>query len=691
MAEEIKGLSIKFDAEFSDFKKQFSNATKEINATKKESKALADSLKFEWDEKKFVKAQQLAQKAITDTENKAEVLRKRLKQMEEVGIDDKNIDEYRKWQNELIKTETQVHKLKQELEKINNLKLDRVKKQFEDVGQTVSKVGQMMAPISGLAAGVVGGLTAMGKSAMALGGELDDMAMKMDMSAESYQKLQYIAAQTGSEISRIERGFVLLRGSLGKAMQGEIDKSSIALQKLGFTMEEIQKSDPEKMFYETVKRLASIEDQTLQSALATEVFNERVAHDLLPLLRSGADAIDELSAEFETFGVLTNDQVKALAELDDEFLRIKTALIAIKNQIGASLLPVMQSFADFVQEKVIPPIRKMAEWFINLSDKSKGLILGIGSLLTALAPALLVGGKLISGIGNLIPLITKLGGALKFLTGPVGIILGIITLLYSTNEKFRDAINNLIGTLMSTLAPVLTMIGQIFNELITAIQPVITMLGDTLADVINMLMPILNQLLEILMPIVNMIFKNIINQIKQMSSTTKVFMSILQPLITILNSVLGVLLQKVIMPILNEIMSLISGVTNLIKPLIDWVGKLTDKFKNLVLKALKPVADALKFVWDIIKKILGIKDKDLNININQKIDDFALPETTSSQVATAQSALQNTLGANYLISSNYTDNSTKNVTINVTVENYAAEVDIDNMIDQINRKLAEQF
>lgn len=93
MAEEIRGLSVKFDADFSEFKKGLKSADKDINTTQKQLKLLQDSLKIEWDAKKFTQAQQQAQKALEATQEKANLLRKRLAAMEQAGVTDKTRDE----------------------------------------------------------------------------------------------------------------------------------------------------------------------------------------------------------------------------------------------------------------------------------------------------------------------------------------------------------------------------------------------------------------------------------------------------------------------------------------------------------------------------------------------------------------------------------------------------------------------
>src|SRR5699024_11966296 len=107
--------------------------------------------------------------------------------------------------------------------------------------------------------------------------------------------------------------------------------------------------------------------------------------------------------------------------------------------------------------KLIDKIKGVVHWYKYLSDCQKKFILGIGGFIVALGPILtglgIFGGfiaKISSGLGVffkfLAPILTPLkgvgtaaagggksvgllSGALKFMTGPVGIGIGVITTL----------------------------------------------------------------------------------------------------------------------------------------------------------------------------------------------------------------------------------------------------------------------
>jgi phage-related minor tail protein len=690
----IKGLTIEFNADTSKFKSQMNKFNKDLSETRKESKALSDSLKFEWNPDKFLKAQDTAKKAIEKTEEKAQVLRDRLRAMEEHGIrTDKQKAELQKWQTELAYTEKSLGYLQNELKKLNNVKMEHLQKQFTDLGEKISKAGQLMLPVSAAAGSIVAGLGTMGIKAVSTADDIATLAVQLGVSNEQLQRFEYIAMQTDVSNERMIKGFTKLRTAVGQSLMGASNMATKALDQLGFSVENLQGKSDEQIFQEVIAQLGQVSSSSEQAALMSQIFGERVATDLIPLVKTGAGTLAELNAEFEASGYLTDEQVDKLAEFDNVMNRIKQSIKNAAAQIGSAMLPVMELIAEFMETKVIPPLQKFTGWFSNLSDGTKTAIVAVGGIVAAIAPLLLIGGKLTSGVGKLLPLISKIGPAVQGALGPVGIILGILTLLYTTNENFRNSINDLIGTLMSSLAPILSTLGEVFNQLMAAIGPVVTLLGDALGQAIGVLMPILDSLLAILMPIVNIFIQKFVTQIKMLSNFIQILVAVLQPLIVILNDVLSAVLQTIVMPILSALMSMIGGITDLISPLISWVGDLTDKFKNLVVKALKPVSDALGFIWGLLKSILGIKDEDVDIKVNYKTDDLGVTNQIAQQeamkgiITNNNQALSNTSNT----TSNYTDNSTKNIEIHVTVENYAQEVDIDNMVEQINRKLAEQF
>ena len=160
----------------------------EAKSSQAELNALQKSLELDFDEGKFSQAQKVAQQAIDETARSAELLRERLRFMEESGNDDTSA--YRKLQTELTQTELKGQQLEKQLEKINQIKFDAIAKSVSDVGDKISGVGRALTPVSALAGAAVTGLGALGVSSAATGANIDDLALRLGISAEKVQELQ---------------------------------------------------------------------------------------------------------------------------------------------------------------------------------------------------------------------------------------------------------------------------------------------------------------------------------------------------------------------------------------------------------------------------------------------------------------------------------------------------------------------
>lgn len=125
------------------------------------------------------------------------------------------------------------------------------------------------------------------------------------------------------------------------------------------------------------------------------------------------------------------------------------------------------SFGDIF----MPYVRGAVEWVQGLIDKFNGLdegtkemIVKIGAVVAAIGPVLAVGGRLISGLGSVITLLTGPAG----IAVAIGAVIGFVVNLYKTNEEARDKINAaftaIAGFWTNTLEPALTAIWSYVTE-----------------------------------------------------------------------------------------------------------------------------------------------------------------------------------------------------------------------------------
>ena len=401
MPEEIRGLSVKFDADFSEFKKGMRDADKDINSTQKQLKNLQSSLNLKWDNKKFTQAQQQAQKALEATEQKASLLRQRLAAMESAGVTDKTRDEYNYLEEQLTKTELSAQRLEQQLKELDDIKVSNLTKGLDTVTSKLEKASNATKGISTASAAALAGIGALGLNAVKQADDIATLSTQYEMSTDALQRFNYVALQTDTEAETLYKAFTKVRAGIADLATGESSTATKALAQLRLDFKQFDGT--EEQFYAIIDSLANMEDQTKMLSLANDIFGERFATNILPMIYAGTDAINEYREEFETLGALTEEQVTELAEFDNVLNNLKTQYSNVGLQLGSALLPVMETFADILANDILPVVKDIVGWFEGLDEGTQKWVVSLLLLLAILSPAL----KLLSGFSGAISTVIK--------------------------------------------------------------------------------------------------------------------------------------------------------------------------------------------------------------------------------------------------------------------------------------------
>lgn len=687
MATSIRGLTVEISADASKFNKSMKALKDDAKSAQNELNALQKSLELEFDSKKFEQAQKKMQEVIDLSAEKADFLRQRLKELEDVGAADTT--HYRKIQADLAQAELEAQKLQQQFEKLNAMKFEHLGNAIGDVGNKITNVGKALTPISVLSAGALTGLSGLGIKAAATGAEIDDLSNRFGLSTKKIQEWQYLAMQTGVDVEVFNKALIKVRATMLDLATGTENNATKALQSLGLSMEQF--NSQEEMFDGVINALAAMKDKTLQAAYANEVFGDKIATQMLPFLNAGEEELAKFKEEFSSMSTLSSEQVSALATLDDTFNLLKESIKNVGLQIGASFAPLIKKTADTLQNTLIPKLQQLAGWFNSLSVEQQEMIVKALLLVAALAPVVAIVGKLTSGVGNIINMIPKLSGALSSLAAhPVILIIAaiaaILMVLYTQCEEFRESINNLVSTLAGALQPVLNIIMGVLHTLIGLLTPIINMLGGILATIINMLVDSLTPFFEML----SLIFELLKPLINIALIPLQMALTQLQIPLQILGQLLGWLaplftfFAKLVRAAFQVVLTVINFVLGAVEDAINWViGKINGLIDG-VNSALGWLGVNIGRIQDVSLRIdtSGLDDiDDMSIDTTPPDTNVKSPDTTYDDIDTG-----NTTGDiyNYDYSQN---NKTQNIT--VTIQNYAEEVDVDNLVNEINKKLAE--
>lgn len=683
MADEIRGLSVKISADTKEFNKSFSEMKKGTNSMKQEVDALTKSLEMDFDSTKLERAQQKCQSALDQTANQAEVLKKRLEYLEKG--DNVNTSEYKKLEAELAKTELTAQQLEKQLKKINSMDFTyALGSKFETIGNGITAVGKKLTIVSGVAVGAGAALSKLGLNAVSSADDIATLATKYNITATELQRLQYIALQTDVSNEALYKGLIKTRAAVADLSTGIENNASKALSQLGVNLSGLSEGE---QFNAIISSLADMEDKTQMVAIANEVFGDKLANEILPLIYSGSEAIKEYSSEFESLGALTDEQVSALATFDNVMNKIKMQLSNVALQIGSALLPLMQNIADMISNSVVPKLQTLANWFDSLSESQQNFMAKAILITAVLGPVVLIIGKLTSGIGGLIKKLPTLMSGLSALSAHpiiaiIGIVAGIVALLYTQNEQFRESINKLVATLGGALQPILELIMEVLQPISGLITILSETLGVVLAPVIDILSVLLSDIIDrfsflfnLLQPLIKIALIPLQFQIKALSAA----LQLLAPVINLIGGLLAGL-GNIATSIMTAVINVINGILGVVSDGINWL------------------IDKVNWVIDKLNKIPGVnisKIDSVDLRIGGVITDDEIEQAASN--ATNGKAPSNdfvydkidTSGINNS-TANY-DYSTSSTTqnINITIENYSAELDIPDALNKLNLALAE--
>jgi hypothetical protein len=183
----------------------------------------------------------------------------------------------------------------------------------------------ILAPMVGIA-----------KSFADTGGALDDMSQRTGASVESLSGIGYAAKMSGSSIEDVEKGI--------RTMQKGIVAGDPIFAQLGINFEDLKSQSPDEQFKSIADKIANIEDPALKASMAMQVFGKSGA-DLVPLLSSGSDGIDELAKRGESLGaVMSGEQAQSAAILGDSIDMVSEAFGGLVNTIGAQMAPAFTAF-----------------------------------------------------------------------------------------------------------------------------------------------------------------------------------------------------------------------------------------------------------------------------------------------------------------------------------------------------------
>ena len=443
MAERIKGITIEFRGNATPLQKEIRKVDSELAKTTKELSSVNKALKFNptsvelWRQK-----QQLLNQKVEQTKEKLAKLKDAQKQMDASGVD-KNSEEYRKLQRQIVETNSKLKTFKGQLIEVGNANLKALSEQFKEAGTKIDSVGQSLKGVSMAAAGVVAGLGAISVKAGAAADDLNTLSKVTGIGTGDLQKYSYAADLVDVSVEDIAKANKKLAKNAYEAASGTGTQAE-AFQKLGVNVLDSngELKDSETIFQEVMKGLSGVKNETERAAIAQELMGKSAAN-LNPLIEDGGETYKMVADTMAKYGLDYVDQetLDKANEFNDSLDTMKllgsVALAQVGSQLAGYLAPAL--------EKVVDLVGRFASWLSKLDPGLLTVIAGIAAVVAVLAPLLIGIGKVAFAISSIMSVMSALSGAMTLLSlGPIaGIVAAIAAviaigvLLYKNWDKIK--------------------------------------------------------------------------------------------------------------------------------------------------------------------------------------------------------------------------------------------------------------
>lgn len=457
MADRIKGITIELNGDATGLDKALKGVNNEIRDTEKELRDVNRLLKLDpGNTELLTQKQRLLTKEIGDTQNKLKTLQTAAKDAKK-ALDNGEITQkqYDALQREIVATEA---------------KLKGLQTQARNTGEELAQSGakgakafdsekllaglKTFAQGAGVAIAAVGAATVKAgkeffnaaKGVAEYGDQIDKMSQKLGLSAETYQKWDYIMGQNGASIESMKAGM--------KTLATQAQKNASEFEKLGISQEELGKLSQEELFEKTILGLQKMGEGTERTATASKLLGKS-ATELAPLLNQSAEETAKLAKQAQDYGLIMSDEaVKASAAFTDSLDLLSKTANGLKNRLMAEFLPALTEVTD-----------GLALLFTGDMSGLDGIEKGVNDLVTKLTEAT--------------PKIAEVG--LSIIEGLATAIIDNLPKLLSTAT---DIVFKLAGYIVSNLDLILRTAMQIVVVLAEGIIKAIPDLIPALVDVV---------------------------------------------------------------------------------------------------------------------------------------------------------------------------------------------------------------
>lgn len=303
---------------------------------------------------------------------------------------------------------------------------DRTKAAFGSVRRNINAVGKAVVGFSAISATVFG---VMGKRALDAADRVGKLSKQLGVSTEFLSQMSHAAQLTGTNFESFSRGMSQLERNVVNANEG-MSTQIRAFERVGVSAEQLKGLKPEDIFDRVADAIAGIEDPTVKSATAMDLFG-RAGRDMIPLLNEGADGMRRMREQADALGLtLDEEQTSAAERANDAITKLMAGVQGATNTLILHFAPAIQAVAEFLATKVPLSIKQAQAAFVILRRALVDSVVGILEVLRAI---------------SFIP--TPLGKAVRAQLAALGDVSNMIETLTEQSKGYTKEIDDLIKSI----------------------------------------------------------------------------------------------------------------------------------------------------------------------------------------------------------------------------------------------------
>lgn len=454
----VDELVIKWSMDNKSFNDGLTNMNRSMSLLKSEFGATSNKLKsFGSETDQLRNKQDYLTKAMDIQKAKVDTLKSAYdKQVQATGENSKEAENlaiklnnqvkyYNSLKAELSKTNTELDLQSSKWNKLSQ-SLDGIGSKFKNVGQKLTDVGKS------LSLKLTAPIVAAGTASVKFASDLEESINKVDVAFGNNSDEVLAWSETTLEQFGIAKGTALdmaaTFGDMGTSMgltTGEASKMSTSLSGLAGDLASFKNID----IKQAITALNGVFTGETESLKTLGIVMTQTNLDAYALANGFGKTTKEMT-EAEKVNLRYSYVMNATKNAQGDFARTSDGTANSMRVFQESLKELGATMGQNILPVVTPIIQKFSELvkkFGDLSPEAQKVILVVAGLVAAIGPLLVVGGAIASGIGSLLTLFGTISGAItvvttgataatpaigalatafKVLTGPVGIVIGVV-------------------------------------------------------------------------------------------------------------------------------------------------------------------------------------------------------------------------------------------------------------------------